>query len=140
MKFSYQKLPIHQSANPSAPRISRPYLPIYLHRGRFSTPSPYYALLDSGADNVLMPIELAEAVGIKDITTSRRSGKTVGIGSQTVDIYFCKLEIQVLGSTRKLPIIVGFGKIEIPILGRDFFKHFRSVIFNEERENIELKN
>ena len=140
MKFSYQKLPIHQDADPSAPRISRPYLPIYLHRNSYSTPSPYYALLDSGADNVLMPEELAEVIGIKNREIGRNMAKIIGVGGQTVDIHFYDIKIQVQGDSRKLPITVGFGKIEIPLLGRTFFKHFRAVIFDEERKRIELKN
>ena len=140
MKFSYQKLPIHQSVDSRVPRISRPYLPIYLHNKIQSTPSPYFALLDSGADNVLMPAELAEVVGIQDIKGGKNSARIVGVGGQTVDIYFHELEIQVQGDNRRLPTIVGFAeKIEIPLLGRSFFQHFREVVFDEKRERIELK-
>ncbi len=139
MKFSYQKLPIHQSADPSAPRVPRPYIPIYLHRGSFSTPSPYYALLDSGADNVLMPEELAEIVGIDDIKTGKGPARIIGVGGQAVDTYFHEIDIRVQGDSRKLPVSIGFGKIEIPLLGRSFFRHFRSVIFEESKERVELK-
>ncbi|GEM_PF-3560746 len=140
MKFSYQKLPIHQSADPFAPKIPRPYLPIYLHGATQSTPSPYFALLDSGADTVLMPEELAELVGIKDIKTGKGPARVVGVGGQTVDIYFHDLEIQVQGDIRKLSTLVGFANtIEVPLLGRTFFKHYREVIFDERKERIELK-
>lgn len=141
MKFSYQKISIHQDANPSAPRISRPYVPIYLHGKNESTPSPYYALVDSGADQVLMPSELAELIGIKNIKkTERNPAQTVGVGGHITDVYFHDLEIQMQGDARKLPILVGFAKnIETPLLGRTFFKHFKAVIFEENKERIEFK-
>ncbi|MFH1192708.1 MAG: hypothetical protein V1656_00075 [Candidatus Jorgensenbacteria bacterium] len=44
--------------------MPRPYIPVYLIGKTKSTPSPYYALLDSGADKVLMPADLAQEVWI----------------------------------------------------------------------------
>jgi hypothetical protein len=86
-----------------------------------------------------MPEELAEVVGIGDVKTGRGPAKTVGVGGQVVDTYFHEVEIQVQGDPRKLPIVAGFGKIEIPLLGRSFFRHFRAVIFDESKEKVELR-
>ncbi len=139
MKFPYQKLPIHQSADPSTRIVARPYLPIYLHSKAGSIDSPFYALLDSGADNILMQAELAEAINITDIKMGRGPIKIVGVAGQVVDVYFHEVEIQVLGSDQKIPVLVGFGEgIELPLLGRAFFEHFRKVTFDEQKEEVEL--
>ena len=46
----------------------------------------------------------------------------------------------IMGDANLLPIEVGFiFAIPVPLLGRSFFKHFASVIFHEEKEEVELK-
>lgn len=82
MKFPYQKIPF-EGHDTRTPLIPRPILPVYLHGQKSSTPSPYYALLDSGADKVLMPAELAETVGVKDVKTGRLE-PIVGVANQPV--------------------------------------------------------
>ena len=105
---------------------------------------PFFALLDSGADEVLMHSGFATALGIEDIKTGILN-KTLGIGNQIVDVYYHdNVEIQVVGDDRKLKIRVGFMESNeprqiIPLLGRTFFKHFKVVIFEENNERIELK-
>ncbi|MEK7651372.1 MAG: hypothetical protein AAB377_02480 [Patescibacteria group bacterium] len=140
MKFSYQKLPF-EGFDTRQPLIARPILPVYLHGKNHRTPSPYYALLDSGADKILMPAELAEVVGIKDFTKGRLE-PTVGIANQRADVYYHdNLSIEIVGHSKKLSISIGFSdKIFLPILGRSFFIHFKSVIFSERKEEIELKD
>lgn len=120
MKFSYQKLPF-AGHDTRQPLIARPILPVYLHGQKSSTPSPYYALLDSGADKVLMLAELAGFVGINDFTKGRLE-PTIGIANQRADVYYHdNLSIEVVGHSKKLSTSVGFSdKIFLPILGRSF--------------------
>jgi len=139
MKFRYQKLP-SPSHDTRTPLVPRPYLPIYLHTGTKSTRSPYYALLDSGADVVLFPTDLAVEIGITDITTGRGPRPIIGVAGQRADVYYHDLELQLLGDTRRLPTAVGFSDhITMPLLGRSFFTHFTSVIFHEGKEQIEFR-
>ena len=64
----------------------------------------------------------------------------MGISGQPVSVYYHQLNIQIIGNSNLLPIEVGFiSTIPVPLLGRSFFKHFRSVIFHEEKEEVELK-
>ncbi len=136
MKFKYLKFP---EADPSKPFIGRPLVPVYLHGENISTESPYFALVDSGADYVLFPADLAIAVGIEDINTGEK-GEIVGIAGQKAAVYYHNLELQIQGSDRKLPVEVGFSKeIYMPVLGRSFFRHFRSVNFSEQQEEVELR-
>ena len=105
---------------------------------------PFFALLDSGADEVLMHSDFASALGIGDIKTGTLS-RTLGIGNQVVDVYFHNdIEIQMVGDDRRLKTRIGFIENDeprqiIPLLGRTFFKHFKAVIFEENNERIELK-
>jgi hypothetical protein len=136
MKFPYLKTP---QKDPNKPFVARPYLPVSLISGTTKTASPYYALLDSGADSVMFPEELAPEVGITDITRGRHE-QAIGIAGQTADVYYHTLHIEVLGDGRRLLMEVGFSKkIFIPILGRTFFRHFKTVAFSEAQEEIELK-
>lgn len=120
-----------------------PFIPVTLFRGREST-MPFFALLDSGADEVLMHSDFASALGIDDVKTGILS-KTLGIGNQIVDVYYhTDIEIQIVGDSRKLKTRIGFienneSRQIIPLLGRSFFKHFKAVIFEENNERIELK-
>lgn len=139
MNFKYQKLPIGRYDSRKA-LIPRPYIPVYLLGKTKRTESPYYALLDSGADRVIFPSDLAKEVGITDIKLDGRYEPAVGIGNQAVDIYYHNLRLQILGSSEELKTETGFAEnMAFPILGRSFFKHFKSVVFNEAKEEVELK-
>lgn len=137
--FQYQKFPIHQGDARKA-FVARPYIPVYLIGRAKRTPSPYYALVDSGADRVIFPSDLASVVGIEDIKKKARHEPTMGIGKQEVRVYFHKLAIQVLGEDRELPTEIGFAdNFAVPLLGRTFFQHYKAVIFEESKERLELK-
>lgn len=138
MKFPYQKT--YHAADPRRPLIARPFLPVYLHGKTKSARAPFFALLDSGADYVLFPSDLAKEVGIDDITTGRYE-PIAAITGQNAEVYYHDgLSIQLLGDNRRLPTVIGFSdKIILPVLGRSFFRHFKSVVFNEAKEEVELK-
>jgi len=138
MKFRYQKLPLGYY-NPKHPLVPRPFLPIHLVGINRKTEAPFWALLDSGADRVIMPIDLAQEVGVYNVEQGRPE-PAMGISGQPVPVYYHPLNIQVIGNSNLLPIEIGFmSAIPIPLLGRSFFKHFTSVIFHEEKEEVELK-
>jgi hypothetical protein len=138
MKFKYQKFPF-EGADPNRPLIARPLVPVYLLGSSLKTESPYYALLDSGADRVIFPADLAEAVGVTDIRTGR-SESTMGIAGQRADVYYHQLALRILGDSEALKTEIGFSEqIALPILGRTFFVHFKAVAFAEAKEEIELR-
>lgn len=121
-----------------------PFIPVVVSRGKEST-MPFFAMLDSGADGVLMHSDFALALGIENIKTGIMD-RTLGIGNQVVDVYYHDdIEIQIVGDDRKSRTRVGFIESAeprqiIPLLGRSFFKHFKAVIFEENLERIELKD
>ncbi len=139
MDFRYQKLLIFNH-DTNEPLVARPYIPVFLIGDHKQTESPYYALLDSGADRVIFSSDLAKEVGINNFKATDKIEPTMGIGSQSVNVYYHKLKIQVMGDSRNLETEVGFAEnFIIPLLGRSFFRHFKSVSFMELKEKIELK-
>lgn len=138
MKFRYQKIPFH-GYNPQRPLIARPFIPVILHYKNKATRAPYYALLDSGADNVLLPAELAAEVGIEDVTLGR-SEPILSVIGQKADVYYHDAALQLVGDSRILELPVGFSEfIYIPLLGRRFFSNFKAVVFSEQKEVVEFK-
>ncbi len=139
MKFRYQKFILGRH-DPTKPLVARPYIPVHLFANSKRTESPYFALLDSGADSVLFPADLAEDVGIDDLADGRYE-PALGIAGQKADVFYHRVQIQVLGAETVLPMEVGFSKeLLIPILGRTFFRHFKSVVFAETKEEVELRD
>jgi len=135
LKFQYQKLPF--IGQPNKAWISRPYLTITI-LGNGKQTKPFYALLDSGADTVLLPAELAVEIGIADYKSGRHEPVAGIIGK--ADSYYHDAEIQVSGDTRKTSVEIGFmEKLTIPLLGRTFFGCFNSVVFKEAKHTFELR-
>ena len=141
MKFKYQKIP--RSSDPNVPYLGMPLVPIRLYRQQETT-LPIYALLDSGADNVILPSGFANALGIEDITVGKLQ-PTLGVGGGTADVYyFDDVEVELIGDNRKLKMPIGFahskdGRMVPPLLGRTFFAHYKSVSFEQTKETVELK-
>jgi hypothetical protein len=139
MKFPYQKF-LFQGHPVGKPVVSRPMLPVLLHGPKGKTDAPFFALLDSGADPVLMPTELAATLGIPDVTIGELF-PAIGFGNIRDDVYYhANLSIEVYGHAKKLPTLIGFSSaIPLPLLGRTFFRHFKTVSFSEKNEEMELK-
>ena len=124
----------------SIPHLLHPEIAVSLHGNGRQTPSSYYALLDSGADRTIFSADIAAYIGVTDIETGVRE-PTLGIAGQKTDVYYhSNLSIQIWGDDKRFPTVVGFSKdIAFPILGRSFFYHFQSVIFYEQKEQVELR-
>ena len=116
---------------------ARPFVPVYLFGPGGSIQSPYYALLDSGADVVLLPSELGKEAGV-DVVSGKSYG-VIGVGGQKVSVYYHNLELQLVGDSRKLSTIVGLSdQIFTPLLGRSFFQHYKKIIFSEPKGAVEF--
>jgi hypothetical protein len=138
MKFGYQKFILgrHDSRKPL---VARPLIPVFLVNGARRTRTSYYALLDSGADRIIFPADLAEEVGIGNVESGTLE-QTVGIANQRTNVYFHRLAVQVAGDRRELSVDVGFSReVGLPLLGRSFFEHFKSVTFAQPKGEIELR-
>jgi hypothetical protein len=139
MKFGYQKF-ILGGHDPRKPLVARPLIPVFLVNGERRTRTSYFALLDSGADRVIFPADLAEEVGISKIETGTLE-PAIGVASQRTDVYYHRLALQVVGDKRELPVEIGFSReVGLPLLGRSFFEHFKSVTFAQPKGEVELKS
>ncbi len=128
MKFSYKKID----------GVVRPVIPIEIHHGDVGL--RYEVLVDSGADMNIMSAEIAEALGI-DVKSGEK--KSVGgITGERQPFYVHNIQIRVGGWVYS-DVEVGF-MLDMPNYGygvvgqRGFFEFFK-VIFDLQKEEIELK-
>lgn len=116
--------------------ILRPYIPIRLsiHHGN---PSNYVnALVDSGSDRNLFPIQWGQILGIpfKKI----KSVEIVGIGKSVITAYPSKVNIWV--HNKKYETDADFSpQQQTPLLGRNgFFNLFKEIIFEENKSYVHI--
>ena len=102
MRFPYLKQPY--SLNPSAPWVSRPFIPVTLSSSDRQV--TVYALVDSGADITLFHSSLAKGLGI-DLEAGRQS-RAYGISGRDIDVYFHRVKLQVAGMTESIELEAGF--------------------------------
>lgn len=115
-------------------QLWRPYVMVYLSKTEKSSGSlPFMALVDSGADNILLPAVHAKDIGIKITSGKRRvisgiAGKMKAY-THSVYLYF---------EGKNFKANVDFAeKCQTPLLGREgFFNQFKQVSFNEKKRKI----
>lgn len=115
-----------------------PFIPVYLH-DKNDKLLVFNALIDSGADNTVVPKDLAEVLGL----TEKDSLETGGIGG-SVKVKKSNLRMTIKGLheayTLSLPVLVLQNQGNVPLLlGRNgFFEHFH-ITFRQNEEKILLK-
>lgn len=135
MKFTYQGYPLNSGGN-----IFRPTIPIALKNGtRFVFVE---ALIDSGADYTILPIELAGELGLK--LKDENKSACHGAGSNSFYIYPSPIKIKhVLRKSGFRPIQwmanVYFAEAQPTILlgNKGFLEHFR-VTLNGLLKEVEI--
>jgi hypothetical protein len=136
MRFPYWKEPASPSgAHPDRKGILRPRIPVRLrHKANFID---LLALVDSGADDCLFPMEVAHLLSLDlDATQAHRYG---GIGEGEVVGIFGNVTLEVGGSA--FPLYAGFADAPsiVPILGQNGFFSLFEVRFNLSKERLELE-
>ncbi len=115
-----------------------PFIPIHV-TDRDGKQLVVNGLIDSGADNTVVPKELAELLGLSE----KRELETAGIGGK-VKVKEAKMTITVVGAREKysfnVPVLVMQESGSVPLLlGRNgFFENFH-VTFRQDEEKIMLK-
>lgn len=99
------------------------------------------ALVDSGADNTVVPKDLAVMLGLKDTAVE---GETGGIGGK-VKVKRSRLTFEVRGRREKycldVPVLVlqeGYSDVPLLLGRRGFFEEFE-ITFRQNEEKIVLK-
>jgi len=136
VKFPYRQEPSTPSAaHPARTSVARPRIRIRLvHKDRFVD---LLALVDSGADDSMFPLEVAEVLDLPlDPKNANRYG---GIGSGHITAFFTRVTVDVGGV--RFPLYAGFSDAPsiVPILGQGGFFDVFEVRFNRPKEVIELK-
>ncbi len=137
MKFPYRKEPATSGpAHKGRTNILRPRIRIRLvHEKRFID---LLALVDSGADDCVFPLEVAEELNLR--LDPRNANRYGGIGAGHISAIFTNVTLQVNDHTTIKPY-AGFSDAPsvVPILGQaGFFDQFE-VTFNRPEEIIELR-
>lgn len=98
----------------------------------------FYALVDSGADNSLFNIEIAEFLGI-DLSKAREQ-KFTGISGTIAGFYMPEIEINVEGISQKIKIPVCF--VQSPTVGllleQEGFFDLHRIRFEKDHDTFEI--
>ena len=138
MKYKYSTA--YDPSDPTAPHKRRPVLEIELY-GHKNSVSIFGALVDSGADSILINSEFAKYVGI-DFTRAKKKGGVTGIDGQIMDTYFIDTEIKIKEFNEKIKVEVGFvnGLAINALLGQvGFFDNYR-IKFERDHNAFEINS
>lgn len=141
MKFHYSGILSTAQDTGEETLIFRPEVPLVVHGPRGAM--KWHALVDTGADNTVLPSSLAETLGIQ--TTPCRGPNAVAFGGQQISMSFAEVELELPfddGSLR-WPAHVFFCEPneesqETPILGHQGFLDFFTATFIGEECALEL--
>jgi hypothetical protein len=145
LRFDYLSEPLTGAPPPSLPPNStarwRPLLPV-----RISGPSGrlrYFprAILDSGADDTIFPLDVATLVGV---TLRADAGHAIRWRGQSYQLRFGDVELELTdesGSVWRWPATVGFSPapIRYPILGNAGCLCFFDALFRGDDRVVELE-
>lgn len=116
--------------------VYSPVIPIKLSANHKMYPRDVKCLLDSGAETNLMPADIGENLGLNVKKGKKR--EHWGIGSIGIVAYTHPVKIFVERYSFKTEVDFSYDH-RIPLLGRyGFFKHFKTVTFNEARLRVDL--
>ena len=115
--------------------IKRPIVEIEVSHG--SLRRPFLALLDSGADDIILPAAIAEAFGIDRAACRQHS--TVGISMQPITGFIAPITIHIKHQPQPFEAEAVFIDTDVPILlGRDtFFDNYR-IKFEQDHHAFEI--
>jgi hypothetical protein len=136
MKFPYRKEPsLENRAHPGRTSVLRPRIRVRLKHKEKSV--DLLALIDSGADDCLFPMEVAEVLGLQLDSANRNEYS--GIGEGQVTAIFGTVSLEVGGWPFELYAGFTDSPSVVPILGQHGFFSLFEVKFNLSKEEIELK-
>jgi hypothetical protein len=116
----------------------RPYVPIRVIDPRGSTRLD--GLLDTGADETILPRSIAGPLGIGLDDGAR--GRFRGVGGQVVTVVYGSVELELATQSRRLrwPVTVAFlDGAHGAILGHAGFLEYFTASFNGERRHVTLR-
>jgi hypothetical protein len=133
MKYRYSV--VSGQTNVDGRYTKRPIVEVELSRG--NRRRKFFALIDSGADQIMMPSAIAEALGIDRDTCLRRT--SLGVSMEPIDGFVSHLTFQIERHAGSFDTPVTFIDADVPVLlGREgFFDRYR-VKFEQDHDTFEI--
>jgi hypothetical protein len=132
--FPYIGLPIRNPATKILlGTIYRPLIPIQI--GSNAKQSLLFeALVDSGADKSLFPLDIGTQIGID--FSKIKPQKAIGIGGKIVITFSAPIDLKIKNQTFKTQADFS-GEIDYPLLGREgFFDLFSKIEFQNKKKKL----
>ena len=136
MKYQYSA--VFDPSKPTAPHRRRPIIEIELF-GPLKNVSIFGALVDSGADNILINAESAKYVGI-NLDKAKKKESVTGIDGKAMETHFIDVDIKIKEFTDKVKVEVGFvpNLAVHALLGQiGFFDNYR-IKFERDHNTFEI--
>ena len=133
MKYKYSV--VAGQSNTDGRYTKRPIIEVELSNGKQKR--KFLALIDSGADQIHMPMAIAEVFGISK--EKCRPWTSVGISMERTAGFIGKLTFQIQHQTETFEAPVVFIDTDIPVLlGREgFFEKYR-IKFEQDHDTFEI--
>jgi hypothetical protein len=134
MKYRYSV--VSGQTNARGGYIRRPIVEVAISKG--SRRRTFLALIDSGADQIMMPAAIAELFGIERDQCPRRT--SIGVSMEPVEGFVSDLTFQIAHQEKSFDAPVVFIDADVPILlGREgFFDQYR-VNFQQDHDVFEIR-
>jgi|ERR1700693_2333208 len=133
MKYKYTT--VSGARNTDGRSTKRPVIEVEVSYG--SQSRKFLGLIDSGADQVIMPAAIADVLGINRNTCPKRS--TMGIDMQPMESFTSEVTLRLADQTDSFKATVVFIDTDVPVLlGREgFFDHYR-IKFEQDHDTFEI--
>jgi hypothetical protein len=133
MKYRYSA--VSGQSNIDGRYTKRPVVEVELLRGHHQR--TFLALIDSGADHIMMPATIAEAFEIDRAACQRRS--VMGVSMEPIDGFISHLTFQIKDQAEQFDAPVVFIDSDVPVLlGREgFFDQYR-IKFEQDHDTFEV--
>lgn len=123
--------PFREEKSPIFGKINRPVAEVFFKEKLHNLWQPVTMIVDTGADYTLLPLFLAEELGV-DLVRDCRTITTQGVGGKT-KVYLLKNKIESKIGDLKRQIPLGFLDNDYipPLLGRQEFLETFKVVFEK---------
>lgn len=136
--YSYVLQVYQNSQTQQFTQVYLPMIPIKLSLNYKPISPQFDALLDSGSDRNLFPMQLAKYLGIE--FSKLKSSKVYGIGKGYINAYPGKVNIWLGNKSYETEADFSLQQ-NIPILGRNgFFNLFKSIKFDEKGQFVYIED
>ncbi len=144
LRFPYLAETLHGAPPPSLPKTARvrwrPFLPITVHGPRGASFMITRAVLDSGADDTILPFDLAALLGVAFLPGARHGLTWRG---QHYAMQFGEVQMELTddaGATLRWPATVAFSRANLryPLLGVCGFLEYFNVTFLGDDRALEI--